>query len=334
MTTVSAPHVVLSTPSRRKARIGFGDLIALTVRQHRLGLSAIVLTYVLYGLLVQVSGGEVAIGDWRFDPRLFDPALAGLVAVFWGAPLLAAEYEQHTNLLVWSQDVSPMRWLVAKLTLLGSAVVVLSTALTLLVHNQIVREYRPYRWPAPWNAPFGLVGFEAYVPLAIAYALFGLLFGVAVGAVWRRTIIAMPVTLIGFGAIRYLIAGQLRPWLLGHLIAPIRYTIPLTTSPPTPAQLSGEPGMNDHIVDGGLYLTRTGQAIPIRVPNVCSFVDGNVPGAFVHCMRARGFVSVGEDYQPYRRLLTFQLVELAIYAVFIAVCVGFVMWTMHRKASI
>ncbi len=334
MTAAVAPDMTLSTPPWRKAKVGFGDLVALTLRQHRTALSAIVLVYVLYGLLIQVSGGEAAIGDWRFDPRLFDPALAGLVAVFWGAPLLAAEYEQHTNLLVWSQDVSPRRWLVAKLTLLGGTVVVLSTLLTLLVRDQIAREYHAYQGPAPWNAPFGLVGFEAWVPLAIAYALFGLFFGVAVGAVWRRTIVAMSVTLIGFGAIRYLIADQLRPWLLGHLNTPIRYIIPLTTSPPTPAELNSQPGMNDYIVNGGLYLTRTGQAVQVQFPGPCSYVDGNDPDAFVHCMTAKGYVSVGEDYQPYTRLLTFQLVELAIYVVFIAACLGFVVWTMRRKASI
>lgn len=336
MTATSTPHVALSTAPRRKAKVGFGDLVALTLRQHRLALSAIVLVYVLYGLLVQLSDGETAIGFWRFDPRLFDPALAALVAMFWGAPLLAAEHEQHTNQLVWSQDVSPLRWLVAKLTVLGGTVVVLSTLLTLLVHDQIVRGYHADDWPPPWDAPFGIVGFEAWVPLAIAYALFGLVFGVAVGAIWRRTIIATPVTLIGFGAIRYLIAAQLRPWLLGHLIPPIHYTIPLTTWPPTPSQLASQPGMNDYVVNSNLGLTKTGQMVQLPVPNTCWFADGNGtdPDAYVDCMRAKGIVAFGEDYQPYDRLISFHLAELAIYVVLIAACLGFVMWTMRRKASV
>src|SRR5690606_8190313 len=41
---------------------------------------------------------------------------------FWGAPLLAGEFERGTNKLVWTQSVPPRRWLAVKLSLLSLAV--------------------------------------------------------------------------------------------------------------------------------------------------------------------------------------------------------------------
>src|ERR1700677_4999172 len=43
---------------------------------------------------------------------LIAPALAGM---FWGAPLVAREYENGTYRLVWTQSSSRARWLAAKL---------------------------------------------------------------------------------------------------------------------------------------------------------------------------------------------------------------------------
>jgi len=43
---------------------------------------------------------------------LLAPALIG---VFWGAPLIAREFEQGTQRLVWNQSVSRGRWLTVKL---------------------------------------------------------------------------------------------------------------------------------------------------------------------------------------------------------------------------
>ncbi|UMP00551.1 ABC transporter permease [Amycolatopsis sp. EV170708-02-1] len=48
----------------------------------------------------------------------FVPLLAG---VFWGAPLLAREYERGTYQLVWTQSVSRGRWLGAKFGVLAAA---------------------------------------------------------------------------------------------------------------------------------------------------------------------------------------------------------------------
>src|SRR4051794_5869899 len=46
-------------------------------------------------------------------------ATPGLIGVFWGAPLVAREFENATNRLVWIQSVTPTRWLFFKLVGIG-----------------------------------------------------------------------------------------------------------------------------------------------------------------------------------------------------------------------
>jgi hypothetical protein len=51
-------------------------------------------------------------------------------------------------------------------------------------------------------------------------SLFGFALGVLAGALFRRTVVAMTATLVGFGVVRVLIAELLRPYLLAHLANP------------------------------------------------------------------------------------------------------------------
>jgi hypothetical protein len=333
VTAATAPGasagVALSAPPRRKPKVGFGDLVALTVRQQRMALILTALAYVLFGLLVVLSKGRVTLGDWQFDPKTFAPAFAGLIAVFWGAPLLATEYEQRTHLLVWSQDVSAMRWLIAKLALLGGAVVVLAGLLDLVVGLQSADRYITGYSQFNPVAAFGEVGYETWPPLALAYAVFGFFLGVAVGAVCRRIVAAMGFTLVGFVVIRTLINIELRPWLLAHLITPVRAAWPMaswgTSNPNAPAV----PGPNDYMVNIQLWLGKPGQVLDF--PTACEPVTGDK--AIAQCMINNGVVSEATDYQPYARLHVFQSVELGIYLVLIIACVWLAVWSVRRLRS-
>jgi hypothetical protein len=334
VTAATAPGastgVALAAPPRRKPKVGFGDLLALTVRQQRMTLILTVLAYVLFGLLVVLSKGRVVLGDWRFDPKTFTPAFAGLIAVFWGAPLLATEYEQRTHLLVWSQDVSAMRWLVAKLALLGGAVVVLAGLLDLVVGSQVADTYITGYSQFNPVAAFGDIGYETWPPLALAYALFGFFLGVAVGAVCRRIVAAMGFTLVGFVAIRTLINIELRPWLLGHLMAPVRAVWPMAAWGVSNPNAPAVPGPNDYLVDHLLWLGKSGQVLDF--PTACEQNTAS-DKAFAQCMINNGVVSEGTDYQPYARLHLFQSVELGIYLVLIVVCVWLAVWSVRRVRS-
>lgn len=332
MTAATMPspstRVPLSAPPRRKSRVGFGDLFVLTLRQHRLALSLITLFYVLYGLVIQLSGGYTSLGDWRFDPKIFAMVPAGFIALFLGAPMLSAEYEQHTNLLVWSQDVPAIRWLLAKLTLFAATVVVLSTLLTVIVRNQVTQQWSGDIWSGSPLSPWGYIGFEAWIPLTIAYALFGLAFGIAAGVLFRRTVTALGVTLVGFAAIRFLVATELRSWLINSLITPLErsWTVAVwVTRNPTTVS-----GRNDYDIASQVWLNASGQQVDM--PNACWTLNDNK--AFLNCATSHGVTRAGDIYQPYSRLVIFHSVELAVYVVLIAVCVGLAVWSVRRRASI
>lgn len=332
-TAVSRPSSggSLAVPPLRRARVGFGDLVALTVRQHRLAIGVAVLGYVLFGLLIVLSGGHVAFGYWwSFDPKVFTPVPAGLIAVFLGAPLLASEYERQTALLVWSQDVTPLRWLLAKLAVLGGLVLVLASLLAVVVNTQTPNGYGVGNTGA-FNplAVFHVVGYETWLPLSLAYTVFGFLLGAAVGGLVRRTVTAMGVTLAAFVAVRFLIANLLWPWLLTHLITPVRQTWPMadwiTPDPNAPAGA----GPRDYAINLQLWLTSSGQSV--SVPRACDSVQGIKP--FAECLMSHGVTASGEDFQPVSRLLAFESVELGIYVVLIAVCLAIASWSVRRRVS-
>src|ERR1700674_4578707 len=67
-----------------------------------------------------------------------------LLGVFIAAPLLSREFEQRTHLFAWSQSITKLRWVVAKLGLLAAVVLVSAAALTVLViwwHSPLDRAF-------------------------------------------------------------------------------------------------------------------------------------------------------------------------------------------------
>ncbi|HEX4224863.1 MAG TPA: hypothetical protein VHZ97_21020, partial [Pseudonocardiaceae bacterium] len=115
----------LSPALVRRAEVGWSDLAWLVWRQHRMligitTLAVLVAVGVFYWDSVDLSGRSSV-----YLEMIVVPAAAGVIGVFWGAPLVSVEYEQRTQLFVWAQDVSPVRWLVAKITILGATAAVL-----------------------------------------------------------------------------------------------------------------------------------------------------------------------------------------------------------------
>ncbi|MEU4324856.1 hypothetical protein [Nonomuraea dietziae] len=72
-----------------------------------------------------------AVGDLVGWLPLLAPAMIG---AFWGAPLLAREFEHGTDQLTWTQSVTRRRWLIAKVGGLGAAVTLGGLALGGIVY--------------------------------------------------------------------------------------------------------------------------------------------------------------------------------------------------------
>ena len=145
------------------------------------------------------------------------PLLPGL---FWGAPMVAHELETGTNQFVWTQSITRRRWLAVRAAWLLLAAAVLAGAVSALV-----------TWSSGPNNALTLDAFQAnrfditdIVP--VGYAIFAMALGICAGALLRRTLPALAVTLAGFAGLRVLIAQ----WLRLHYMTPVTVYYRLTGS--------------------------------------------------------------------------------------------------------
>ncbi|HEY4453657.1 MAG TPA: hypothetical protein VGN81_05030 [Pseudonocardiaceae bacterium] len=330
----------LAAPPHRKSAVGFADLAALTLRQHRVALILVTALYVLFGLVIKFANGRLEVGRFVYvDPQLFSPVLAIVVGLFLGAPLLASEYEQRTYVVAWSQDVSPLRWLRVKLIVLGGAVVLLSGLFALFVRAQAVHEYVTHLGPYQPTEVSAAIAYQSWLPLTIAWAVTGFVFGVVIGATARRIVAAMSGTLFGLGGLWFLMNYVVRPWLMTSVITPVRDSWPLANLITHP---EGQPAFmftQDYVISWQLWVTSSGSATE-GLPSACydTYYGQQIDmKSFVACMARQGYVSGAEDYQPADRTIVFQSIELAMYAVLIALCIGLTVWSVrryrHRQAN-
>jgi len=145
-------------------------------------------------------------------------ALPALLGVFVAAPLLAREVEQGTHTFIWTQSITRTRWFTIKVGLLAFFTVVSASALAGAVtwwHQPLDQMYGNGQWTF----------YEVTGPVPIAYAVFALALGLAVGSVILRTVPAMAATLLVFVVTRVAIQSW-RPWFL----APMTKELPLPAS--------------------------------------------------------------------------------------------------------
>jgi ABC-type transport system involved in multi-copper enzyme maturation permease subunit len=136
-------------------------------------------------------------------------AAPGLIGIFWGAPLVAAEYERGTHQLAWNQSVTVNRWLAVKLAALGLAAVATAGLFSLLL-----------TW---WSSPLDRIGdsnrfdwnaFSTRNVVPLGYAAFTFALGALLGLLIRRVLPAMALTLAVFIGLQAVFAAQIRPNLL------------------------------------------------------------------------------------------------------------------------
>lgn len=204
-------------------------MVWLTLRQHRMQLLAMLVLLLGAGALLLFSGleaqGYVAahappgcpgpqdvcsevnagLAD-RYDAvylfvGMLPLAAPVLVGAFWGAPLLAREYEQGTNKLAWTQAASLRRWLTVKLVLLATAVTVSG-----LVMSAMVSAWLPGFREAKGDTSFANAGVFSMVGVSPAvWWLFAFLFGAASGTVVRRVLPAMAVAVLGVATVTFVL---------------------------------------------------------------------------------------------------------------------------------
>jgi hypothetical protein len=264
---------------------------------------------------------------------LLAPAVIGL---FWGAPLIARELETGTAALAWNQSVTRTRWLAVKLAIVGLTAMAVTEALCLMQTWWAVPISQAVADGASVGVAqsrFSQLNFATHGITPLGYAAFAFALGVTAGALIRRTVPAMAVTLAIFAALQ--IAMPL--WVRPNLAPPDRTVLPVTSiGNAGPSQtgpggdtftlyalsIPGQPGawlLSSGPVNAGGRATSTTPGACAAVgtgpgggPQGNAFGPGQGPAAFVACLASHG-IRESITYQPAGRYWRFQATETAIY---------------------
>ncbi len=257
-----------------------------------------------------------------------------ILGLFWGAPLLSKEYTEGTDKLVWTQSVSRRKWLTIKLTWILVATAIFMGAFTALAtwwaHTSNSLEMNRF--------DSGVFFEQGIVP--VTYGIFAVALGTMFGAWFRKTMIALGVTLglyIGFAFIT--VPLMIRP----HYMAPVAVTTPMG------------PGFSDNIPQGAWVLTRgmedqNGRVIGdvfTSAPPQCQQViqqnqvtdnngrvgikiKGGSGNPIDACLNKAGWHLVA-TYQPSYRYWDFQYIESGISLSLSAVAVAATYWLVLKR---
>ena len=238
------------------------------------------------------------------------PLLFGL---FWGAPLVAKEFEEGTLDLAWTQGVTRRRWMTSNIAWATLAAVLWGAAMSLLVTW----------WRGPEDALHGgrfSVAFDITGITPVAYSVFAVALGIAAGSLFRRVLPALATTLAGFVATRAAIGLWLRP----RYMTPIRHTFPLVND------VSGAPPgawvLSKVVVNPSGKVFAPGS--PAGLPTYCHAAFFNNEAA--SCLAVHGFRRL-VTYQPSSRFWTFQAIETGIFILLAAALVAFAYTLVIRK---
>lgn len=179
----------------------------------------------LAGCMKDSSCGHLSLSSPAFTTLVIGMAAVPLLAgLFWGAPMVAHELAAGTNQFAWTQSITRRRWLAIRAGWLLLAAALLAGAISAMVTW----------WMGPDRAlnadAFKVFRFDITGIVPVGYAIFAMALGLCAGALLRRTLPALAVTLAGFAGIREPFALLLRP----HYMTPVTVYYKLT-APFTPA---------------------------------------------------------------------------------------------------
>jgi hypothetical protein len=326
-------------------------MIWLTWRQHRMQLLAGTIVLALIGLPLLLSGPGIAavfrssgLADclavpgrdcgpvlYPFTSRYFNLqfliplflVLPVLVAVFWGAPLVARELEQGTHQLAWTQGVSRLRWTATKVAALAAATVLGAG----LIAGLLSWWSRPFVTASDNRFSLGVFDLRGIVP--VGYALFALAVGVTAGAIIRRTVPAMAASVAVYAAVR----AAVEIWLRPHFARPRMLSYPFFG--PSPRAGLGDWVLSTKTVDGSGHLLANGQSLNFEflAPRCPGLLPANhallAPDALQDCVQRLG-LQVQATYQPGDRYWQFQAIETAIFVSLALMLLGFSIWRIRR----
>jgi hypothetical protein len=262
-----------------------------------------------------------------------------LIGVFWGAPLIAREFEAGTFRMAWTQSITRTRWLASKLALPGLAAMAVTDGLALMFGwweapiGQAARLAAGSNFPLGMS-PFSLLAFDAHGIVPIGYAAFGFALGVTAGVLIRRTLPAMAVTLLIFAAIQVAVPLAIRPNLF-----PPEHTTQSLTANFSGQQMAGPGGQFTFTLDyldsqpgAWIYSSQAVNAAgqPVSVMPAACVGAGLDNGDPMPCLASRG-IKITVTYQRTSRYWPIQWTETGIYLALALILARFCYWRVGRR---
>jgi hypothetical protein len=227
-----------------------------------------------------------------------------LLGMFWGAPLIAKEIDEGTHRLVWAQSITRRRWMATKVGWVLAAAVAWGASMSALVTW----------WHSPENALYGRLDsghFDIQGIVPIAYSLFAVALGIAIGTCTGRVMAAAAGVLGGFAAARSLVVLYVRP----HFLAPLTARLSLGG-----AALPGNPWVLSKTLVNAAGRAEAVTSAFGYVPAACHSAVFKGPSALSRCLQAQGYHWLVR-YQPASRFWEFQAIEAALFVTLAAALV-------------
>ena len=240
-----------------------------------------------------------------------------LIGVFVGAPLFAREFEQGTHALAFTQSVSRTRWMATKFLVAALPALAVVVVYQLVVHSwlDVAGKLGPLAM-----GEFYFTTFDSRSVSPIAYALFAYTLGMVTGALFKRTLVAMTLTLGLFVAVRVALFG-----VRESLITPTR-----VISDDVAERVPAERG--PLVVESG-YLDARGNVIadPTPMMNCGSKADAQGVVDTAACYRENGLAQRYADVIPTDQATTLHLLEGSIFAGLAVLFVLGSVWAVRRQ---
>jgi len=279
-------------------------------------------------------------------------ALPLLIGMFIGAGVVARELEQGTYRLVWTQSISWARWLLSKIGML-LLFVLCATSLLYALFSWWKVPVLTATVATPGGSLWYFMNYDIWSFVVIAYTLFALALGICAGAIVRRTVPAIAITLVIFVGLRILIEVVWRPYFL----PPVAVSFPLLNAynynPPAQSLLisSYYTDRQGNRLDpyafcmpkssqksSGTTSSNIVQMSMTLPPNHTHTLSGgpSTPQeqaqqrAYEQCLTSHGFQQVWV-VQPASRFWLFQGIESAIYLFLSVISLALTFWWIKHR---